>query len=157
VVAVAHGEMVKKMSTWNSPLSMSFDILFGVLPCILIVSASFFALLIYGPVLLLSVLSPESLTPPEANAMIAEPSVKESLELFPMAICSLIAGLMLIIVTIVRQKSTRKSLVILSLLLSLGFAFFTTYSYAEVGFKLFLALPAIVAIKHIIMLTRGNE
>jgi hypothetical protein len=155
VVALAHGEMVKQMLTWNSPFSVGFDILFGLLPCILIVSASFLALLIYGPVLLLSVFSPESLTPPEANAMIAEPSVKESLELFPMAICSLITGLMLIIVTIFRQKTTRKSLVILSLLLGLGFAFFTTYSYSDVGFKLFLTLPAIVAIKHIIMLTRA--
>jgi hypothetical protein len=144
------------MLTWNSPFSVGFDILFGVIPCIFIVFSCFTVILFTGNVLLRSAFFPESLTPLDANTMFTlEPTLKESLEQFPLAILSSIACFSLIVVSISRQRTSQKLWTILSLLLGCGTAAFLIYSLSTIEFRLFLTLPAIVAIKHIIMLTRA--
>jgi hypothetical protein len=137
------------MMTWHSPISIGFDILFGVLPALY---------LVFVCVLLL-------LDPELPRAIGPAPSMLVS----GYSVLGLIASMGLIYVSVARGKTQHKPILKVVLVAGVALAFLVPLSlwisnfinridsvYQLIGFVSAVETPVvIVAIKHIFMLTRA--
>jgi hypothetical protein len=156
------------MMTWNSPLSVGFDILFGFLPSILLLILCVLGIF-YGSAELISSLNPPSVIRPFDPTVDQDDesftlSPEESRRILILSLGGIFASASMIFVTFRRQNAQPKPLLILSLCTGLSivvFQFYSMWSTANSTFDSAFVHPAIylgisiVAIKHIIMLTRA--
>jgi hypothetical protein len=172
-VALAHGEMVKQMLTWNSPLSIGFDVVLGVLPAVML--SLFGALACFGAILdffapsddaVRSRLTAQGYDSGEIKMNIAE-IYRTSPEEGLIGFLGLIACLAMIVVTFRRSRVQPKWLYAFGLFLGIcivAYSLFETFILkapssipANLLSNFYLVLVPIpsVAIKHIFMLTRA--
>jgi hypothetical protein len=144
--------MVKQMLNWDSPLSIGFDFLFGLIP------AMYWGLMSFFGIILSLVSIPDLLF----GRLSSSWGVKEYFESF----FGFYACISMFYITIQRSRAVKKRIFILGLstgIIVCFVSFFappTTIQYdltnsAALFLLLITFLPAIVAIKHIIMLTRA--
>jgi hypothetical protein len=171
---MANGEMVKQMLTWNSPLSIGFDVVLGVLPALML--SVFGALGVFGAILdffgpsdaaVRSHLTAQGYDSGEIKMSIAE-IYRTSPEEGLIGFLGLITCLAMIVVTLKRSRVQPKWLYTVGLFLGVCIVAYTIFETfilnvtaskpANVlsNFYLVLVPIMIVAIKHIVMLTRGN-
>jgi uncharacterized membrane protein len=125
------------MIAWNSPLSIGFDIVFGVLPALFLGVLSL--------LFCFSVLKNMAYSESQAFAL-------------TWSVCGIVATYSMVHVSITRTKTKNKILFIACLALGIATAAFTTHEEAKFFSTNLFQLPvfiSIVAIKHIIMLTRA--
>jgi hypothetical protein len=166
--------MVKQMLTWNSPLSMGFDHFFDFLPSIFLLMLCTVGIY-FGSTELISSFTSRSENPLSKSIPIDPTIDKEDNERFSMSpttslqvlllsLGGMFGSIAMIAVTLGRQQAEPKSLLILGLcmgLTSVVFLFYTNWSPSIFQFNSVSIFPAmyfsifIVAIKHIIMLTRA--
>jgi hypothetical protein len=130
-VALAHGEMVKQMLTWNSPLSVGLDFMFGLFPAVYV-----------GYISLLGAL--------------LSTGIKQYFQSF----LGFFACFSMFYVTLHRSQVGKKQILIFGLLCFVFLAIFPnlnrfTWKEFDIFYTIVFVSPAIVAIKHIIMLTRA--
>jgi hypothetical protein len=136
--------------TWNSPLSIGFDWFFGMLP------AAYWAYLSFFGSFFSIIFIPQLILNPNPGSLWG---INEILKSF----IGLYACVSMFYVTIKRSRVVKKWISIFGLLCGIILSFFVLpislasdwrnpifFSYALITFS-----PAIVAIKHIIMLTRA--
>jgi hypothetical protein len=129
------------MMTWNSPLSIGFDILFGALPALYLGVTS----------IVFCYLTIRNMAHPENQWL-----------LLAFTVCGIIAAYSMVHVSIARAKTKNRNFFIACLALGVVTAGFTEYvakTQLTVNsiypFQYVLIAISIVAIKHIAMLTRA--
>jgi hypothetical protein len=176
VVALAHGEMVKQMLTWNSPLSIGFDHLFGSLPSIFLLMLCTVGIY-FGSTELISSFTSRSANQPSKSITIdpiTDPedednerfsmSPETSVQVLLLSLGGMFGSIAMIAVTLGRQQAEPKYFLILGLCLGLTsvlFLFYKNWNPSIFQLNSLSIFPAmhlsisIVAIKHIFMLTRA--